>query len=71
MAVVLGANELTTSQNGRVTIGVAVSAIGGWNPAAVVINGVTAGFTSTDTGRSLALFTFDNSGPYILEMERD
>jgi len=68
LAIVLGKNELATAQSGRVTIGIEVTSADGWQPVAATIRGMTAGFTREASGRSLALFTFDTAGPYVVEL---
>ena len=64
--IVIGANELATSQTGKVTLEVEVDG-SGWQPAAASVNGLQVGFSQTTGDTSYALFTFDAPGPYVIE----
>ncbi len=64
--IVIGAEELATSQTGKVTLEVEVDG-NGWQPAAASVRGLVIGATQSASGKSYALFTFDAAGPYVLE----
>src|SRR5664280_3295812 len=64
--IVIGANELATSQTGKMTLEVEVDGTG-WQPAAASVGGLQVGFSQTTGDTSYALFTFDAPGPYVIE----
>src|SRR5664280_291310 len=64
--IVIGADELATSQTGKVTLEVEVDG-NGWQPAAASVRGLQVGFSQTTGDTSYALFTFDAPGPYVIE----
>jgi len=54
--IVIGADELATSQTGKVTFEVEVDG-NGWQPAAASVGGLQVGYTETIGNTSYALFT--------------
>ncbi len=57
--------ELASSSTGKVTIGIEVTS-SNFDPAAVTLSGVPAGYVATVAGRSVAMFTLNAGGTYAL-----
>ncbi|MEO6739180.1 MAG: putative Ig domain-containing protein [Chthoniobacteraceae bacterium] len=68
LAIVIGASELATAQNGLLTLGFDVTGLAGFQPGAITLSGQTPVFVSMPSGRSLALFTIRTPGPLVLEI---
>ncbi|MCC7205279.1 MAG: tandem-95 repeat protein, partial [Phycisphaeraceae bacterium] len=66
-AIRITPSELASSADGRVTLGVELRGLAGLGLAVPVIDGLAAGLTDADASHSLALFTFDQPGLYVLE----
>jgi YD repeat-containing protein len=67
LAWILGSEELTTARSGRITVGVQIVTTGGWQPT-LAVRGEPAGTLTQSANSAVALFTFDEPGPRLLEI---
>ncbi|MCC6235899.1 MAG: cadherin-like domain-containing protein, partial [Verrucomicrobiales bacterium] len=63
--LLLGRREIATSVSGRLTLGVDVRGVGGFQPAAARVEGALASVSRVADNRSVTLVTFDEGGPYV------